>query len=58
MQRGWSEQHFHAREASQTSIKVKLSRASEVIDNNCDLAETNLQVRQLWKKWNLSLPKN
>ena len=51
--RGWSEQGFLAREASQTPIEVKLSKATDVIDNNNGLAETNQHVRRLWEKWNL-----
>ncbi len=56
--RGWTEQHFAEREASQTPIQVKRQRATDVIDNNVDSETTNQQIIQLWKKWNLSFPNN
>ena len=58
IKRGWSEQHFHQRESSQTPIDVKFSKATDVIDNNKGLQDTNHQVRQLWEKWDLPLPNN
>ena len=58
LERGWSEQHFQEREASQTPLATKLSRATDVINNNKDVVDTNLQVKQLWEKWDLPLPNN
>lgn len=56
--RGWTQEHFAQREASQTPIQVKRQRATDVIDNNCDTESTKQQVIQLWKEWNLSFPNN
>lgn len=53
--RGWTEQHFADRESSQTPISVKRQKATDVVDNN-ESENTNQQIIELWKEWNLPFP--
>jgi dephospho-CoA kinase len=46
--RGWSEDDFAAREASQESLEVKRRRADIVIDNSASLEYTEAQIQRLW----------
>ena len=47
-ERGWTEEEFARREASQESIEWKRSRADVVIDNSGPPAATRRQVEQFW----------
>ena len=51
--RGWTEEQFSAREASQTPIEVKRSRATDVIDNDVDSQDVSQRIKQLWQEWKL-----
>jgi dephospho-CoA kinase len=58
LKRGWTQEHFALREASQTPIEVKRQRATDVIDNEIERSKesTEQQIVRLWQKWNLPLP--
>lgn len=49
MSRGWSEESFEAREATQESLDVKRSRADVIIDNSSSPEHTYAQVEQFWR---------
>jgi dephospho-CoA kinase len=42
--RGWTQEHFHAREASQWSMEKKRSKATRVLSNSGNLEELERQV--------------
>ncbi len=48
MLRGWSAEHFAAREAAQLSVEEKREKASVVIDNSGTMDQTYKQVLQFW----------
>jgi len=48
-QRGWSEEHFAAREASQLPVEAKRQLADTTIDNSGELADTTRQVEHFWR---------
>lgn len=48
LDRGWTAEHFAAREASQVSVKEKREIASVLIDNAGDLDQTYEQVLEFW----------
>tara|TARA_B100000945_G_scaffold298402_1_gene278198 strand:+ start:2681 stop:3301 length:621 start_codon:yes stop_codon:yes gene_type:complete len=52
-QRGWSEDQFRAREATQWSIQRKRSQASFVIDNNGDSQRTVKEIEKVWQALSL-----
>lgn len=49
-QRGWSPEHFAAREAAQQPVQKKRQRADYVIDNSGSMESTQVQIDQLWEK--------
>lgn len=49
VERGWTEEHFDAREAAQTPVEVKRGLADTIIDNSGELAHTIDQVEQFWR---------
>ncbi len=51
-QRGWNERDFDAREASQTPVNAKRTKADVVIDNSGTLEQTRNQVHEFWKTLN------
>ena len=48
LQRGWSEQNFDDREASQTPLEEKRARATAIIDNSGSEQGTRRQVEEFW----------
>ena len=48
--RGWSDENFHAREFSQTSVDMKRTRADYIIDNSGTLNETKAETKQFWQR--------
>ena len=48
LQRGWTEEQFAAREASQTPLEEKRALTDFVIDNSADLDQTYEQVVKVW----------
>lgn len=46
--RGWTPEMFQSREAAQTPVAEKKSRADGVIDNSGSLADLRQQVRDIW----------
>jgi dephospho-CoA kinase len=52
--RGWTQQSFQDREASQLSLSEKRSRATHIIDNGPD-ANVSGQIDRLWKELNKRL---
>ena len=56
-QRGWDDAELARREARQTPIDEKRSKSTDIIDNSKSKEETYIQARDLWRSWNLSLPK-
>jgi dephospho-CoA kinase len=48
LRRGWSEQNFNDREASQTPLEVKKLRSTDTIDNSGSPEQTRGQVEQFW----------
>ena len=48
-QRGWSEEHFDAREAAQLPVEAKRQFADTIIDNSGELANTARQVEHFWR---------
>jgi dephospho-CoA kinase len=53
LSRGWTSEHFAAREASQTSVEEKKQFADTVIDNSGSLDETHQQVERFWRSLGL-----
>jgi dephospho-CoA kinase len=53
--RGWTAEELLSREKSQTDLQLKKSLATDVIDNNCDIATLESRVRALWQKWGLKV---
>lgn len=53
--RGWSVEELLTREKSQTDLQLKKSLATDVIDNNSDIASLESQARVLWQKWGLKV---
>lgn len=53
LSRGWSEQNFADREASQTPLEIKRARATATIDNSGSPEQTRRQVEQFWQSINL-----
>lgn len=51
LNRGWSEQEFSFREATQLPVEEKRRRATDVITNDGDNTTTMDQARRLWKVW-------
>ena len=49
--RGWSIDHFRARENAQLALDLKRQRATAVIDNNDDLQHLKQQVDRLLDSW-------
>jgi dephospho-CoA kinase len=49
--RGWSAEHFAAREAAQESPEFKRKRADFVVDNGGTPEATRRQATELWRKW-------
>ncbi len=49
--RGWNREQAMARMAAQLPIDEKRRRATDVIDTSGTLAETDEQVRELWRQW-------
>jgi dephospho-CoA kinase len=49
LSRGWSQQQFESREASQAPLALKRSRADCVIDNSQDQEHTREQVERFWR---------
>ena len=56
-QRGWDVDELARREARQMPIDEKRSKSTDVIDNSKSKEETYDQARDLWRAWNLPLPK-
>jgi len=46
--RGWSEEEFRAREASQESLAHKRDRSDYEIDNNGSIESTQEQIKRIW----------
>lgn len=57
-QRGWPHEELARRENRQTPIAEKRSKSTDVIDNSKSKEATFVQVRDLWRSWNLSLPQS
>jgi dephospho-CoA kinase len=49
--RGWTATQLQDRERSQLSLKDKLVKAHDVLDNSGSLAELEVQVDHLWQRW-------
>ncbi|MBW3600220.1 MAG: dephospho-CoA kinase [Planctomycetes bacterium] len=47
--RGWSEDHFAAREAAQMPVEAKRRLADDIIDNSGDLTHAIERVGRLWR---------
>lgn len=47
-QRGWSDEHFAAREAAQPSLDIQRAGADVVIDNSVSRQQTQAEIRQFW----------
>ncbi len=48
--RGWTEDEFRKREASQLSLAIKKDRADEVVDNSVPVEVAGAQMRQIIQK--------
>lgn len=48
-ERGWGEDEFHSREATQWSVERKRGQADFVIDNGGDLQRTAKEVQKVWQ---------
>jgi dephospho-CoA kinase len=50
LKRGWTAEHFAAREQAQESPDIKRKRANYVVDNAGNPESTRSQVAELWRK--------
>jgi dephospho-CoA kinase len=53
LQRGWTAEHFAAREAAQLSVEEKKQLADTIIDNSGALSHTIHQVERFWRSLGL-----
>jgi dephospho-CoA kinase len=53
LQRGWTAEHFAAREAAQLAVEEKRKLADTVIDNSATLQHTHQQVESFWRSLGL-----
>jgi dephospho-CoA kinase len=53
LQRGWTAEHFAAREAAQLSVEEKKKLADTIIDNSGALSHTIHQVERFWRSLGL-----
>jgi dephospho-CoA kinase len=51
--RGWTAQHFAAREAAQMSVEEKRQFADSIVDNSGSLTHTHQQVERFWRSLGL-----
>jgi len=54
MQRGWTEEMFNSREASQIDLELKKSISTDTIRGTDSLEEIECQVNDFWQRWGLS----
>ncbi|MCA9246750.1 MAG: dephospho-CoA kinase [Planctomycetales bacterium] len=54
--RGWSEEEFAQREASQSSVSEKQARADYTIDNSNSIESTRRQTIEYWNTLGLPIP--
>lgn len=55
-ERGWLDGELEKREANQTSVQEKRSRATCIVDNSGSIEATFEQAVEIWLGWGLSLP--
>ncbi len=51
--RGWTQEMFERREASQTPLEAKKALATDVVQNSSDSDQIQRQLRELWNRWEL-----
>ena len=56
--RGWTDEQFAAREATQVSLATKRARADIVIDNNDSVDKTKAQMERFWLSLDSFFPNN
>lgn len=49
--RGWSKDHFVARESAQAPLELKRQRSTVIVDNNGDEQQLQKQVSELLNRW-------
>lgn len=54
LRRGWTEEEWLRREASQESLEYKRSRCDIVIDNGGELSQTRAQVVSYYSAWSIT----
>jgi dephospho-CoA kinase len=50
LERGWTAEHFAAREQAQESPETKRNRANYVVDNGGSIESTRARTVELWRK--------
>jgi len=52
-ERGWSETELERRESYQMPLEQKRKRSTDLVTNSGSVEELKLQIKQLWRQWNL-----